>query len=141
MTYKRFKFLLCYMQFDDSTTREKRCLTDRVAPIRNIFESIVAAFCKMYRPTEHLTLDEALEAFRGRCCFVHYRPKKPARYGIKMKCLCDANTNYICNIEVYVGKQREGPFQFSNYALYGFSNLWLRQKLDNGKLVNKCSIS
>ena len=70
MTYKRFKFLLCHMQFDDSNTREERRSTDRLAPIHNIFESMVGAFSQMYSPTEHLTLDEALEAFKGRCCFV-----------------------------------------------------------------------
>ena len=33
----RFKFLLFQMCFDDSATREKWRLTDRQAPIRNIF--------------------------------------------------------------------------------------------------------
>ena len=100
------------MRFDDSSTREERRSTDRLILIRNIFESVVGAFRQM--STEHLTLDEALEAFRGRCGFVHYMPKKPAKYGIKLQCLCDAKTNYICNMKVYVGKQPEGPFQLSN---------------------------
>ena len=47
MSYKRFKFLLCQMRFYDGTTREERRSTDRLAPIRNIFESVVAAFCQM----------------------------------------------------------------------------------------------
>ena len=70
ITCKRFKYLLCHMRFDDSNTREERRSTDRLVPICNIFESVVGAFRQMYSPTEHLTLDEALEAFRDRCCFV-----------------------------------------------------------------------
>ena len=109
MSYKRFKFLLCQMRFDDSTTREERRSADRLAPIRDIFESVVASFRQMYSPTEFVTLDEALEPFRGRCGFVQYMPKKPAKYGLKLQCLCDANTNYTCNMEVYAGKQPNGP--------------------------------
>ena len=87
------------MRFDDSTTKERRS-TDRLAPIRDIFESVVASFRQMYSPTEFVTLDEALEPFRGRCGFVPYLPKKPAKYGLKLQCLCDVNTNYTCNMEV-----------------------------------------
>ena len=47
MTCKRFKFLLCHMRFDESTTREKRHLTDRLAPFCNIFESMVSDFRHM----------------------------------------------------------------------------------------------
>ena len=84
MSYKRFKLLLCQMRFDDNTTREERRSTDRLAPIRDIFKSVVASFRQMHSPAEFVTLDEALEAFRGRCGFVQYMPKKPAKYGLKL---------------------------------------------------------
>ena len=79
------------------------------------FVSAVAAFRQIYSPTEHLTLYKVLEAFRCRCRFVQYMPRKPAEYGIKLQCPCDdAETNYICNVEVYAGKQSNSPFQLFN---------------------------
>ena len=73
------------MRFDGSITKKRRS-TDRLAPVWNIFDSMVAVFRQIYRPKELLTLDKALKLFRGRCCFVQYMPKKPAKYGIKLQC-------------------------------------------------------
>ena len=53
--------------------------TDRLAAIRDIFDSVVAAFRLMYNLTEYLTLNEALEGFRGRLGFVQYMPMKPTK--------------------------------------------------------------
>ena len=102
------------MRFDVSATRHEQRATDRLAAIRDIFDRVVGAFRQIYNSTEYLTLDKGLEGFRGRCGFVQYMALKPAKYGIKLQCLCDAKTNYICIIEVYPGKQPDGPFQLSN---------------------------
>lgn len=41
-------------------------------------------------------------------------PSKPARYGIKIYALVDSKLFYVFTLEVYAGKQPEGPFQVSN---------------------------
>lgn len=55
-----------------------------------------------------------LVAFRGRCGFIQYMDKKPAKYGLKIYALCDARTFYTYNLEIYCGKQDTGPFATSN---------------------------
>ncbi|XP_060855594.1 piggyBac transposable element-derived protein 4-like [Metopolophium dirhodum] len=67
-----------------------------------------------YSPGEFTTIDEMLVAFRGRCGFIQYMDKKPAKYGLKMYALCDARTFYTYNLEIYCGKQDTGPFVTSN---------------------------
>ncbi|CAI9721400.1 Hypothetical predicted protein [Octopus vulgaris] len=107
------------MRFDEQRA------TDRLAPIRDIFERVVAVFRQTYNLTEHLTLDEAQEVFRGRCGFVQNMLLKPTKYGIKLQCLSDAQINYICNMEMHPGKQPDGPFQLSNKPY----DIKLRQRL------------
>lgn len=116
MSIKRFKFLLRAIRFDDIRTRRQRKATDKLAPIRSVFDDFVQRCQEYYSVSAYITVDEMLEGFRGRCSFRQYIPNKPARYGIKMFAMCDARTFYTSNIEVYVGKQPPGPYNVSNTA-------------------------
>lgn len=114
MSYRRFLFLLRCLRFDDKSTREDRKKIDKLAPIRLVLDSFVSNCKKTYNLGEFLTIDEKLEAFRGRCSFIQYIPNKPAKYGIKMFVLCDSKTFYTGNLEVYCGLQPEGPYRREN---------------------------
>ena len=71
---------------------------------------------KAYSVGEYCTLDEKLESFRGNCRFRQYIPSKPSKYGIKIFALVDARMYYTVNLEIYAGKQPDGPFEVSNKA-------------------------
>lgn len=110
MSKRRFHTLVQAIRFDDKTTRPQRKETDNAAPMREIFEWFVS-LCKLsYNVGELATIDEMLEAFRGRCKFRQYIPNKPARYGIKIYALVDARTFFTSNMEIYAGKQPQGPY-------------------------------
>lgn len=114
MNVKRFKFMLRCLRFDDRSTRRERKEVDRLAPIRDVFEMFVQNCKKCYIPGENVTVDEMLPGFRGRCPFRQYIPSKPNKYGIKIYALVDSRMFYTLNLEVYVGRQPEGPFHLSN---------------------------
>lgn len=113
MNIKRFKFLLRCMRFDDKSTRDTRRKTDKLAPVREVF-TLFNENCKnCYSVGQNVTIDEMLVAFRGRCGFRQYIPSKPAKYGIKIFSLVDSRHYYTHNLEIYAGKQPEGPYQLS----------------------------
>lgn len=116
MSQQRFLFLLRCLRFDDLATRDERKQIDKLAPIRDIFDAFLNNCKSAYTIGEYATIDEKLEAFRGRCGFKQYIPSKPNKYGIKIFALVDSRTCYASNLEVYVGQQPDGPFCVKNDA-------------------------
>ncbi|XP_023212527.1 uncharacterized protein LOC111615331 [Centruroides sculpturatus] len=116
MSLQCFRFLLCCIRFDSKVTRLEKRKVDKLAPIRDLFEMFVENCVKNYSPSKFVTIDEMLVAFRGKCPFRQYIPSKPSKYGIKIQAMADAKTYYVCKIEIYAGKQPDGPFKVDNSA-------------------------
>lgn len=76
MSLNRFRFLIRSVRFDDIRDRPQRQEIDKLAAIRSFIEAIRYRL-EYYTPSENLTLDEQLVAFRGRCRFIMYLPNKP----------------------------------------------------------------
>lgn len=108
MGLKRFQSMLSYIRFDDKNTRSYRRAKDKLAPIRDFFDTINSNLKRMYSPNDCLTIDEQLVPFRGRCPFKQYIPSKPDRYGMKIFWICDSNNSYPLNGIPYLGRNRDG---------------------------------
>ena len=79
MSNARFVFLMRCLRFDNSKTRPERVALDRLAPIRNTWDTFISACKNCYVPGPHLTIDEQLVPFRGNVPFKMYIPNKPAK--------------------------------------------------------------
>lgn len=82
MSTKRFHQLVQSIRFDDATKRSETSAIDNFVRIRDIFDAFVTNYKEAYSPGFYVTMDEMLEAFRGRCRFRQYNANKPAKYGI-----------------------------------------------------------
>lgn len=78
---QRFYIQLRAHRFDDIETRNDRKATDKLASIRFVFDGFVRRI-ECYTVGENCTVDEMLEAFRGRYSFRQYIPSKPNKYVI-----------------------------------------------------------
>lgn len=85
--------------FDRAVRKEQ----DKLAAIREIWGMFVRIYIKAFEPYEHVTVDEQLVSFRGKCPFRQYK-SKPGPYGIKILAAADVKTKYLCNFQVYTGK-------------------------------------
>ena len=55
---------------------------DRFTALRKIFESFNADCTTLLIPSEYLSIDETLYAYRGILKLKQYNPNKPAKYGL-----------------------------------------------------------
>ena len=86
---------------------------DRFRLFRQVWELFVAQCQINYSPGSHMTVDESILSFRGRCGFKVYMPAKPDKYGLKIFSLADAGTAYFYNGIPYLGAamRQQGALQ------------------------------
>ncbi|XP_025832860.1 uncharacterized protein LOC112905173 [Agrilus planipennis] len=104
MGINRFHNIMRFLRFDDANTRSQRKKEDKEAPIRDLRIMLNANLSQMYKPMENLTTNEQLYPYRGRTAFTQYLPSKPAKYGIKIWWICDAENAYPLHGIIYTGK-------------------------------------
>lgn len=108
MNANRFAIILACLRFDDAETRNERKKDDPLAAISEIFNVFINNCQSRYRIGSDACVDEMLIAFRGRCKFKMFMPKKPAKYGLKLMALTDARTGYLYNSYIYCGRNSDG---------------------------------
>ena len=109
MPRDRFLQISRVLRFDDASTRRQRRTTDKLAPIRTVFDMWESTLEDAFVPFENVTVDEQLLTYRGRCPFIQYIPSKPGKYGIKFWMLSDSKTSYVSRVQVYTGRQADAP--------------------------------
>lgn len=94
-----WKFLHIVDETSDNTDK-----TDKLYKVRPLLDHLQQKFQENYKPVQNLSLDEGMIPTKNRLAIKQYLPKKPVKWGIKTFMLCESETGYICNFEVYTGK-------------------------------------
>jgi hypothetical protein len=97
----RFKQLLRFFRVvaPDEAAAER----DPLPHVRSLAAKLNASFASHAAPSQRLTLDEAMAAFKGRSPIKQYIPSKPHKWGYKIYCL--SSEDYLLRFEVYAGKE------------------------------------
>ena len=97
----RFKQLLRFFRVvaPDEAAAER----DPLPHVRLLAAKLNAMFAAHATPSQHLTLDEAMVAYKGRSPIKQYIPSKPHKWGYKIWCL--ASDDYLLHFEIYAGKE------------------------------------
>ena len=73
----------------------------KVGPVINYF---VEKFINIYKPKQHVSLDEGIIPWRGQLFFRVHNAGKLIKYGILVRILSESDTGYICNFEIYAAQ-------------------------------------
>ena len=84
MSRRRYQQILRVLRFDDAKERRRNRSSDKLQPIREVFETWESYLRDAHIPGACMKVDEQLLCFRGRCPFRQYIPSKPGKYGIKI---------------------------------------------------------
>ena len=80
---------------------------DRLAKVRPIIDAVRQSFIANYNPHKENAIDEAMIPFKGRSSLKQYLPKKPVKRGFKVWVRADSVNGYVCDFQVYTGKDGE----------------------------------
>ena len=110
MPRDRFDKLTQYLHINDNEKAAPRGHRDhdKLFKIRPLFEVVNSKFLEEYQPSQNLSVDEAMIAFRGQLAMKQYLPMKPVKRGIKVWMCADASNGFVCNMQVYTGKKDGG---------------------------------
>ncbi|KAK6177155.1 hypothetical protein SNE40_015314 [Patella caerulea] len=109
MERDRFLALWSFLHLVDETDPDLD-KTDKIYKIRPMLDIILPKFREHYNVGQHLSLDEGMIPLKNRLAIKQYIKLKPVKWGVKSFLLCDSNTGYICNAEIYTGKKRDENF-------------------------------
>lgn len=102
MSLKRFTALTATIRFDDRLAR-RALHSDKLAPLREIWDLWVARLPLAYYPGEDVCVDNRLVPFRGKCSFRKFMPSKPEKYGLMLWTVCDVASSYVWCMMPYLG--------------------------------------
>ena len=99
----RFKMILGFFHLNNNTRYipANNVGHDPIFKLRPLFDSLKANFQAVYIPGENICIDEAMCPWRGRVAFRVYIRNKPVKWGIKLYELCESESGYVFNLEVY----------------------------------------
>lgn len=99
----RFAALLSYFHVAPLQRNDQE--DDPLSRIRPFITHLNHVLGRYYAPSQYLTIDETMVAFKGRADIKQYIPSKPHKWGYKVYCL--ASDNYLLRFEIYEGKDEQ----------------------------------
>ena len=78
---------------------------DRLAKVHPVIFALQKSFLEAYNPHRENAVDEAVVKFKGRSFLKQYLPMKPIKCGFKVWVRADSQNGYLCNFDIYTGKE------------------------------------
>ena len=75
--------------------------------VKYLLDHFNKQFLRYFTPNSDISIDESIIGFKGKTPHLrHYMPNKHhSRFSVKVWCLCDSTTGYLCSFEIYKGSE------------------------------------
>jgi len=139
-TMSRDRFRQIWKAWHFSNNEDIIDSSDRLCKVKPIIDHFLPKFINIYKPHQELSLDEGMIPWRGRLFFRVYNASKIVKYGILVRILCESDTGYICNFEIYCAQGLK-LLETVNKVVSPYTNLWHHLYMDNYyNSVENCEI-
>uniref|UniRef100_A0A8C4Q8A5 PiggyBac transposable element-derived protein domain-containing protein n=1 Tax=Eptatretus burgeri TaxID=7764 RepID=A0A8C4Q8A5_EPTBU len=130
MSRARYAKINQYLQLRDNSCQPLRNHPDYdpIYKVRDMINVVKQNFSRWYYPRRELSVDEGMIPFKGRLFFKQHMPRKPVKWGIKVWELCEAETGFCLNFDIYTGRNRQARptkglgYQVVMHLLQGYQN-------------------
>lgn len=105
MPRDRFLLMLSFLHLNDNSTYIPRGNEghDPLHKVRPVYDHLRNKFKTLYTPTQDVSIDEAMCPWKGNINYRVYMKDKPTKWGIKLYELCESDSGYVFDFEIYCG--------------------------------------
>jgi hypothetical protein len=102
MSCKRFEQIWWCLHFNDNELQPQS--GNRLFKIQPLLDFFFEKFQTVYKPTQQLSLDEAVIPWRGRLRIRTYNPAKLTKCGLLVRVATESTSCYIGNFKIYAAE-------------------------------------
>ena len=103
MPRDRWLSIMSFLHF--SNNEDQTLADDKLRKLRPLLDILHEKFESVYVP-DNISIDEELVAWKSRLDVRQFNPAKRARFGVKIRVLCESS-GYMSSFTVYAGKDNE----------------------------------
>lgn len=137
MTRTRFEEIRANLHFANNEEQPARTdpTYDRAYKIRPVIDHFNEAFKTALSESKYQSIDEHMVKFKGHNIMKQYMKDKPIPWGFKLWCRCDAQTGYLHQFDIYVGKKERKEVGIGESVVLnlsdGLGNMGIELYFDN----------
>lgn len=101
----RFQIILSCLHLcnNENYIRPGQQGNDPLFKVRYLYDHLRTLYPRLYTPTSDICIDEAICPWKGNIRYRVYMKDKPHKWGIKFYELCESDSGYVYNFEIYCG--------------------------------------
>lgn len=92
-------------------SNEELYRNDKLSKVSQVTDHLLRKCRDHWTSHREISINEQMIGKRCRVGFIQYMPAKPVKFGVKNWVLADSVMTYVCNFQIYTGRDERTPEQ------------------------------